>query len=106
MREITRDTKLQILEMFEVEFGIKRNRAIELFSALSYMLKDVMNMASEVTHVLAPSKQDFKQSHVAKLVSMMEKTASLETEVSEDQLAIISAMENEFNFNQEQPKKW
>ncbi|MCV6615118.1 MAG: hypothetical protein OIF35_09090, partial [Cellvibrionaceae bacterium] len=76
--EITRDTKLELLALFEKEFGIKRSRAIELFSASTYLLQDVINMPAEIRHVLKPSKESFTEAHIEKLISMMKFAASTE----------------------------
>lgn len=94
--EVTRDTKLEILAMFENDFGISRSAALEMFSASSYMLADVMDMPSEVRHVMKPSKDTFTDSHVEKLLAMLAKVAALETEPTEHQLKIIEAVKSEF----------
>ncbi|MGH1441301.1 MAG: hypothetical protein ACRBBR_14385 [Cellvibrionaceae bacterium] len=104
--EITRDSKMEILNMFEKEFGIKRNKSIELFSASTYMLKEVMNMAPEVQHVLAPNKHEFENSHITKLLEMLNKAAALEEEPSPEQIAVIDAVKKEFDVNKEQASNW
>ncbi len=104
--EITRDTKMGILKLFEEEFGISRGRSLELFSASAYMLKDVLDMPSEVRHVLAPSKADYRQGHIEKLLTMMDKVAGFEGEVSRIQSEIIDAVKREFDLNIEQPANW
>ncbi len=104
--EITRDTKMNILEIFEEQFGIKRNASIELFSSSAYMLQDTVNMEQEVRHVLAPSKDSYKPNHIQTLLDMMHKVASLEGEASQTQQAIIDAVKNELTMDTEQPSKW
>ncbi len=104
--DITRDTKIEILSLFENEFGIKRARSIELFSVCIHMIKDTMDIAPEVRHVLSPSKQDFQASHINKLISMMEKVANLEGEPTEKQTAIIEAVKQEFNTDKEVASRW
>ena len=103
--DITRDTKLEILSLFEQEFGIKRSKSIEMYSSSIYMLQDVLNMAEEVRHVLKPSKADFSQSHVDKLLAMLNKVAELE-ETTDGQKFIIQAVEEELQVNEEKPEKW
>lgn len=104
--EITRETKMEILEIFEEEFGIKRNRSIELFSSSIYLLGDVLNMEEEVRHVVKPSKDTFTESHINKLISMLKRTAKLEGEPSEGQVRIMSSVEKEFLPKDEKPSKW
>ena len=103
--DITRETKLAILSMFEKEFGIKRNRSIEMYSSSIYMIKDVMNMADEVRHILKPSKESFTEAHASKLMAMLETIANLE-DITEGQNSILNAVENEFKLNKDQPQSW
>lgn len=104
--EITRETKMDILNIFEEAFGIKKNRCVELFSSSTHLLKDVVNMAEEVPSVIAPSKRDFSDAHVKKILAMLQQVASLEHEPSTEQLAIIHAVEKEFKTESDQPTKW
>ena len=104
--EVTRDSKMEILALFEQEFGIKRGQSIELFSSSTYMLGDIMNMASEVRHVLAPTKEAFESSHIDKLLTMLNQVANLEEEPSANQLAIIDAVKKEFDADKQQPDNW
>ena len=103
--DITRESKLEILSLFEKEFGVKRNRSIEMYSSSVYMLQGALNMADEVRHILKPSKKDFEKNQVTKLVDMLNKVACLE-DTTEGQKAIIKAVEQEFTFKEEQPEKW
>lgn len=104
--EITRETKMEILELFEREFGIKRNRSIELFSSSVYFLDGTMNMAAEVKHVLAPSKREFQPAQVKKLLDMLTAVASLEGGSSARQAAIIDAVGTEFEVKAEKATQW
>lgn len=104
--EITRDTKMEILELFENEFGVNRSKAISLFSASSFMLKDSINVDAEVVHILSPSKSDFDESHALKLVEMMNKVASKENVITTSQQKIINAVSKELKLNEEKPKNW
>ncbi len=104
--EITRDTKLEILAMFEKEFGVKKPRALELFSSSTYMLKDVMNVAAEVAKVLAPSKDQFQKTHVDSLVEMMRKTRDLEEGSLESKDTTILAVQKEFEGDAASQGKW
>ncbi|WP_250460914.1 hypothetical protein [Microbulbifer litoralis] len=104
--EITRDTKLEVLRLFEQEFGISRGRSLELFSASTYMLRDVLDMSAEVRHVLAPSKADYRQSHIDKLLDMMHRVADFEAEATQAQLGLIDAVKREFDLNAGQAANW
>lgn len=104
--EVTRDTKMEILDLFTKEFGLKRNKSIEIYSSSSYMLQDILNMDSEVKHVLAPSKSTFQEKHIEKLLNMLTKVSTLEGKATEQQNLIIKAVKAEFNAGPEKPKKW
>lgn len=103
--DITRETKLEILSMFENEFGIKRSKSIEMYSSSIYLIQGALNMASEVRHILKPSKEKFTDSHISKLLAMLNATANLEN-TTEGQRAIIKAVEQEFKINEIQPQQW
>ena len=104
--EITRETKLEILGLFEKEFGIKRNKSIEIFSSSIHMLQGTLNMAGEVRHVLKPSKETFTASHINKLMRMLQRTVNLEGEPTKGQREIVAAVESEFNHKGEKPSQW
>lgn len=104
--EITRETKMEILELFESEFGINRSKAISLFSASTFMLKDTINIDAEVVHILSPSKSEFDESHALKLVEMMTKVATKENEATTNQRNIINAVVKEFKLKEDKDSKW
>ncbi len=104
--EVTRDTKLEILALFEKAFGVGRGKAIEMYSSSSYMLQDVLNMTDEVRHVLKPSKETFQQSHIEKLLEMLNVVSRLEDGPTQGQNEIIQAVKNQFEVSQQQAKKW
>ena len=103
--DITRETKLEILSMFETEFGIKRNKTIELYASSMYLLQNPVNIVEEVRYILKPSKESFENSHVTKLIEMLNRVANLEG-VTDNQCLIIKAVEQELNLNEKQPKSW
>ena len=104
--EITRESKMEILAIFEEEFAIQRKKSIEMFSSSANMLQNIMSMDEEVKHVLAPSITDFQESHVQKLLKMLNKAAALEGEATAAQLAIIQAVEMQFNSAFEKTDNW
>ncbi len=104
--EVTRESKMEILALFENEFGIKRNKSIELFSASSYLLKDTVDISAEVKAVLAPSQSSFTDGHIHKLIEMLNKVASFEGKPSEQQVAIINAVKKVFEHTQAQDNTW
>lgn len=104
--EITRDTKMEILDLFENEFGISRSKAIGLFSASSFMLKDAINIDAEVVNILSPSKSDFDEIQALKLVEMMTKVSTKENEATTNQLNIINSVAKELKLKEEKNTNW
>lgn len=104
--EITRDTKLDILKLFEEEFGITRKRAIELFSSSSYLINGEMNLAGEVKNILAPSKATFDDEKTQIVLRMLDVVSKAEESVSTEQQAIIDAVKKELRVYEEKPTKW
>jgi hypothetical protein len=103
--DITRETKLKILSMFENEFGVKRSKSIEMYASSIYLIEGALNMADEVRHILKPCKEKFNDSHIEKLLLMLNTTVNLE-DVTESQRAIIKSVEQEFKINEAQSQKW
>lgn len=95
--DITREVKQETLSLFQTEFGVNESRAAELFSASSHLITGVLDMALEVRHVLAPSKEDFQVTQVEKLLQMLRQVAALEGGANESQQRIIEAVRNELN---------
>lgn len=104
--EITRDTKMDVLKMYEEEFGISRKKAIELFSSSTYMLNGEMNLAGEVKNILAPTKEKFDDENTKTLLSMLEKISVAEDSASTEQLDLIKAVKKEFRVYEEKPTNW
>ena len=104
--EITRDTKLEILSLFENEFGVNRKKSIEIFSSSAYLLEGVSNMSSEVKHVLKLSKEQFEQNHIEKLLKMLTIVSNLDHEPTSGQDEMILAVKKEFNQDKLQGKNW
>ncbi len=103
--DITRDTKLEVLSLFEREFGVARSKAIEMYASSMYYIQGALDMSAEVRNILKPSKESFTPENKTKLIEMLKSVANLEDE-SEGQRAIISAVEAELGGGSEPDKKW
>jgi hypothetical protein len=103
--DITRDTKLEILSIFEQEFGVKRSKAIELYSSSMYYIQDAVNIPAEVRNILKPSKESFSIEHKRKLIEMLNSVSKLEDEL-QGQRDIIQSVENEFRVDREPDQQW
>ena len=93
--DITRETKLEILSMFERDFSVKRSKAIDMYSSSIYYIQDTPNIPAEVRNILKPSIENFSIIQKNKLLEMLNVVSKLEDETPE-QRAIIQAVEDEF----------
>lgn len=93
--EISREQKSQIIDIFVGEFKLPQSKAAELFSASAFMLRDVMNIAGEVRHILMPCQNAFTREQSDSLLQMMNRVAALEGDISDEQHRIISAVAQE-----------
>lgn len=91
--EISREQKLEILRLFEQEFKLSSMQAQELFASSSFLLKDVMNLRADVKDILAPSIELFTAETRASLLGMLNKVATMDSSMSDDQQALIDAVE-------------
>ena len=96
--EISREQKAEIIGLFESEFHLSNTRAVELFSSVSYILQEAVNIVAEVKNILAPCKAAFKSEQVESLVDMLNKIALLEGSVSEEQGLLIAAVKKELGI--------
>jgi uncharacterized tellurite resistance protein B-like protein len=103
--DVARETKQEILTIFEEEFGIKRSKAAEMYSSSMYYIQDSLNMSAEVRNILKPSLDSFTQDHKTKLLKMLEIVIKLDGEIK-SQRAIIIAVEAEFKSSQIQGTEW
>lgn len=99
--DVTRESKLEILVMFEKEFGLSRSKALEMYSSSMYLLQGALNMAAEVKDIVEPSQSEFTEENITKLLTMLKTTAQLE-EMTDGQRDIISAVEQVFEKSKEQ----
>jgi len=99
--EITRETKKDILSIFENEFGIARSKSLEMFSSSTYLLRDEMNVAAEVKKILKPTISQFDQNQKETLFKMMVKASELEGAATQSQLSLLESTRRELGLEQQ-----
>jgi len=104
--EVTREQKQQGLQLFIDEFCINDTKAAELYAASSHMLKDIANISCEARHILAPSKARYQEHHINSVLHMLNRMAAIEGPASEQQTALLIAVEQELKPSLQQVSRW
>ncbi len=95
--EVTREQKKEITSLFVKEFGINQSVALDYYTSSSHMLKDVMNISSEVRNVLKPTKAEFKSNHVDALLEMLSMVSRAEGPANAEQELLLKVVSDELN---------
>lgn len=104
--DITREQKSEILTMFETEFKLLANEAVESYGASSYMLQDTVNIVGEVKNILAPTLDKFESHHKRALMEMLNKISTMEGEPTKEQRELIVEVELQFECTKSENPKW
>ena len=91
--DISREQKRAILDIFTGEFKQSASDAADLFGASVFMLHDAMDVCGEISHILAPSREQFTRAQAESLIRQLKKASSLEGEASEMQREFIAEVE-------------
>lgn len=104
--EITREHKAEIVTLFKSEFGINEQAAVEYYALSSHMLREVMDIAAEVKHILAPSMKQYQSHHKASLLKMLKTVTAAEGEPNSEQIELINAVELQFDKTEDIERTW
>lgn len=104
--ELTRDQKNYIFSVFTDEFGVSQSVAGELFASASYLIKDEIDLANQVRHIVRPCKNKFTKEMSDAVLVYMNKVAMLHGDPSDFQRSMINAFEREFAVLEESNQKW
>lgn len=104
--EITREQKLKVLEMFQSEFKLSESKAMELFVASGFLIKDELELSQSVQKIIAPRKGSFSTGQVNSLLFMLNSVARIEGEPTKSQLEIIKRVELELKMAETAKSKW
>jgi len=95
--ELTRDTKNEIIDIFEKEFQIDNKTANDLLTASSYYLKNISSLKGKLKKVLTKSKERFTPHQIELAASMFERISISEGQASEEQIALITEFKQQFS---------
>ena len=103
---ITRETKGEILEMFQSEFGLGLDSANELYISASHLLKGEDNLAEQIPNITKRSKESVTEEQYVSIVSLMNAAGKLEGGFVADQIAMIEAFSGQYDFKRVTNSKW
>lgn len=93
--DLTREAKSELSELFIKEFNINKDRAYELITSSTYLLREAGNLTAEVSHILAPTKDKLNREQRSSIIKMVEFAAALDGAASEDQISIVQSVNKE-----------
>jgi Tellurite resistance protein TerB len=104
--EISREQKKDILAIFENEFNLTSTQATELFSSISYLLKDEDHLIANMDKVFEQSKSQFTDELSTSLVELVNRVCLLDGPMSESQQALVTGVQKIFALESENQSKW
>ena len=103
---ITRELKQQVLSLFKSEFNISDSEANSLYVASSHLLRDTVNIADEVKHILSPTIDQYQPRHRESLLSMLQQTGDFDGQLNQNQQRLLKSVEHAFVSDTSQAKSW
>ena len=78
--DLTKESKSQLLSLFEQEFGLSKKDAAGLLISSSHLLADGAEVRNNVRKFLAPSKDAFTEHQISSAVELIETVAGVPAE--------------------------
>jgi uncharacterized tellurite resistance protein B-like protein len=104
--EISKEQKAAILRIFEDEFRLASDKALELFRATAFLMKDEASIAKDVDKVLERSKAKFTQGQIDSLLAILRLVSTIDGPANAEQQAMIADTGNVFSGLHKKPKGW
>jgi len=104
--EITREQKECILDLFQIEFHLSEDKARELLSSSSFLLKDEDQIIENLKDFLKPSLAKFDHEKRASTLVMLHKVADCEGNRTSKQEDFLSKLTPFFHETAEPQRKW
>jgi len=104
--EITREQKECILDLFQIEFHLDEDKARELLSSSSFLLKDEDTIIENLKDFLKPSLEKFDHEKKASTLVMLDKVADCEGHRTSKQEEFLSKVSPFFQQIPEPVRKW
>jgi uncharacterized tellurite resistance protein B-like protein len=104
--EITREQKECILNLFQIEFHLDEDKARELLSSSSFLLKDEDKIIENLKSFLKPSLEKFDDEKRASTLVMLHKVADCEGKRTSKQEEFMSQVSLFFQGTSMPERKW
>ena len=104
--EITREQKECILNLFQIEFHLSEDKARELLSSSSFLLKDEDQIVENLKSFLKPSLEKFDDEKRASTLVMLHKVAECEGRRTSKQEEFLSKVTPFFQESAVPERKW
>jgi len=104
--EITREQKEYILYLFQTEFRLSEDKARELLSPSSFLLKDEDKIIDHLKDYLKPSLAKFDDEKRASTLDLLQKVADCEGDRTSKQEEFLNKVSPFFQETFESERKW
>lgn len=104
--EVSAEQKSLLIKVFRSEFHLDAKAAEDLLVANAYLLRDEIEITTQLEKVLARSKDQFTADQARSTLELMQKVAGLEGNANESQSALIEGAERVLRVATAPPDKW
>ena len=104
--EISREQKKDILHMFQEEFHLSSQQAMELFVSSSYLLQEEDHLLINLPKILEKSASQFTQELSSSLIVLLKRVGNLDGELSHGQNNLLLAIAEYFKEDAQGDCKW
>lgn len=104
--EISTQQKKTILSIFENEFHLGHDEASDLLLASSHLLRNEVYLLDHLDKIMALSAADFSAAQSGSLLQLLEKVATLESPVNEEQVKLMRGVKDYFARRASAQGKW
>jgi uncharacterized tellurite resistance protein B-like protein len=104
--EITREQKEYILYLFQTEFRLSEDKARELLSSSSFLLKDEDQVIDHLKDFLKPSLAKFDDEKRTSTLDLLQKVADCEGDRTSKQEVFLNQLMPFFQETPEPQRKW
>lgn len=104
--DITRESKTEIIALFESRFGLSNQEAVECFASSAYLLRDEINLIGEIKNILAPCSATMSSSQKQSLIDMLDVVGNYDGVLSVDQSAFKAEVAKVLSPGQAAAQQW
>ena len=104
--EVSAEQKSLLINVFKAEFHLDAKGAEDLLVASAYLLRDEMEIASQLDHILERSKNRYTADQARSTVELMQKVAEVEGSANEAQVTLVEGVKRILDTATAPPDKW